>query len=139
MTLLTSDLVIWSKIKIPTEQFFPGPDLPKYPKRMVIWSPSQGAGLATEWMTDQPGFQAHVVGPQSRDARVNASAEAAERLAYDVDRMMLTQIWQTEPVNGVRIVRAQRFGSGPSPLPTDTAGRAHFVCTYLIECVSGYA
>lgn len=118
--------------------FEQGPEPSKYPGRIVLVTPSQGGGLTMEFMFDQPSFQIHVIGEQSRDRRVNAAAEAAERLIYQVDRAILTAQWPQQ-IAGHHVTHMQRFGSGPSPLPTDSAGRAHFVATYLAEAESGYA
>lgn len=122
---------------IPGEKFVTGPDVPKYPGRMVILTPAGGAGLTMEDVMDQPTWQAHVVGKQSRDGRVNESADDAEELMALVDAAI---IGPTYPVyiDGIRVIRAQRFGAGPSPLSADNGGRAHYVATYLFEHASGY-
>jgi hypothetical protein len=138
LPLLTSDIVAWLAAGMPQEHFYQGPELPKDPGRMVVISPSQGGGLSMEFMFDQPSFQVHVVGPQSRDQRVNSSAAEAERLTYTVDRFILMAQYPAS-IAGHHVTHAQRFGSGPSPLPTDAAGRAHFTCTYLLQAESGYA
>jgi hypothetical protein len=138
LPLMSSDVRRWLAELFPDERFEQGPEAPKYPGRMVLVTPSQGGGLSVEFAFDQPSFQIHVIGPQSRDARVNAAAEEAERLIFRIDRAILTTQWPRE-IAGHWVTHAQRFGSGPSPLPTDSAGRAHFVATYLMEAESGYA
>lgn len=138
LPLLTSDVKDWLAALMPAETFFQGPEIPKYPTRMVVVTPAQGAGLSMEFMFDQPSFQVHVVGPQTRDTRVNAGAAEAERLIYQVDKTILMAQYPIK-ITGHHITHAQRFGSGPSPLPTDSAGRAHFTCTYLFQAESGYA
>lgn len=122
---------------VPGEKFFTGPDIPKYPGRMVVLTPAGGAGLTMEDVFDQPTWQAHVLGKQSRDGRVNDSADDAEELFSLVDAAI---IGPTYPVfiGGIRVIRAQRFGAGPSPLNTDNGGRAHYTGTYLFEHASGY-
>lgn len=138
LPLLASDVKTWLEALAPSERFFQGPDVPKYPGRMCVVSPAQGGGLTTEFAFDQPGFQIHAVGPQSRDGRVNDSSAEAERLIFTVDKLILNQIYPTT-IAGHRVLYAQRFGSAPSPLNLDSAGRAHFVCTYILEAESGYA
>jgi hypothetical protein len=138
LPLLSSDVLEWVAGLLPAEKFFQGPELPKYPGRCGVISPAQGAGLSMEFAFDQPSFQVHVVGPQSRDPRVNASAKAAEQFIYMIDKAILMIQYPTS-IAGHHVTHAQRFGSGPSPLPTDSAGRAHFVCTYLLQAESGYA
>lgn len=138
LPLLSSDVRGWLASLLPAEKFFPGPEAPKYPRRMVLVTPTQGAGLSTEFAFDQPGFQIHVIGPQSRDTRVNDGAAEAERLIFQVDRAILMALYPIS-IAGHHITYAQRYGSGPSPLPTDSAGRAHFVATYIMEAESGYA
>ena len=138
LPLLSSDVRAWLQEQFPDERFEQGPEAPKYPGRMVLVTPSQGGGLSVEFAFDQPSFQIHVIGPQSRDARVNDSAEQAERLIFRVDKAILCAQWP-QSIAGHHVTHMQRFGSGPSPLPTDSAGRAHFVATYLAEAESGYA
>lgn len=138
LPLMTSDVREWLSGLLPAERVYQGPELPKMPERMIVVSPAQGAGLSMEFMFDQPSFQVHVVGPQSRDARVNESAAQAERLSFEVDRAILMTPYPTV-IADHHVTHAQRYGSGPSPLPTDSAGRAHFVCTYLFQAESGYA
>lgn len=138
LPLLSGEVKDWLAGMLPGEKFYQGPEAPKYPGRMVLITPSQGAGLSMEFAFDQPSFQVHVIGPQSRDTRVNASAVEAERLIYQVDKAIL-MVQYPASIAGHHVTHAQRFGSGPSPLPTDSAGRAHFVCTYLMQAESGYA
>lgn len=138
LPLLSSDVRAWLQAQFPNERFEQGPEPSKYPGSIVLVTPSQGGGLTMEMAFDQPSFQIHVIGPQSRDRRVNDAAEEAERLIYRVDRAILTAVWPQD-IAGHHVTHAQRFGSGPSPLPTDSAGRAHFVATYLMEAESGYA
>lgn len=139
LPLLTSDVVAWLTALLPAgTAVYQGPDLPRFPGAMVVVTPTQGAGLSMEFAFDQPGFQVHTVGPQSRDTRVNASMAAAETLAYTVDKIILNATYPTS-IAGHHVTHAQRFGSGPSPLPTDDAGRAHLVCTYLMQAETGYA
>jgi hypothetical protein len=135
--MTTKDLRIYLETLVPGEKFFTGPDIPKFPHRMVILTPAGGAGLSMEDVYDQPTWQAHVVGKQSRDGRVNDSADDAEELFGLVDAAI---IGPTYPImiGTHRCIRAQRFGAGPSPLSADSGGRAHYVGTYLFEVVSGY-
>lgn len=137
LPLLSGEIKDWLAARLPDEKFFQGPEAPKYPGRMVLVTPTQGAGLSMEFLFDQPGFQVHVIGPQSRDARVNDSAAQAERLIFQVDRAILTAQYPLS-IAEHHVTHAQRFGSGPSPLPTDSAGRAHFVATYLVQAETGY-
>lgn len=138
LPLLTSDVLAWLEPQLPDEKLFPGPDLPKYPGRMAVISPSQGGGLVMEFAFDQPSYQVHVVGQQSRDGRVNAAHADAERLIFQIDKIILNAFYPLS-LAGHHVTHAQRFGSGPSPLPIDSAGRAHFTCTYLFQAESGYA
>lgn len=139
LPLLSSDVLVWVSGLLPDEKFFPGPDLPKYPGRCAVVSPSQGGGLTLEMAYDQPSFQVHVVGAQSRDGRVNAAFADAERLIFRIDRAILHVQTYPTGIAGHRVLYAQRFGAGPTPLPVDNAGRAHFTATYLLEAESGYA
>ena len=138
LPLMSSDVRAWLADLMPSEKFFPGPDLPKYPGRCAVVTPSQGGGLTLERAYDQPSFQVHVVGAQSRDGRVNAAFADAERFIFTIDKIILNTYYPTE-IAGHRVLYAQRFGSGPTPLPVDSAGRAHFTATYLLEAESGYA
>jgi hypothetical protein len=138
LPLLSSDVRAWLAELLPDEKLFQGPEPPKYPGRMVLVTPAQGGGLVMEFAFDQPSFQIHVIGRQSRDGRVNDAATDAERLIYLVDKTILNAQYPLS-IAGHHVTKAQRFGSGPSPLPTDSAGRAHFVATYLMEAESGYA
>lgn len=138
LPLLTSDVVTWLEALLPDEKVFQGPKVPRFPGAMLVVSPTQGAGLSMEFAFDQVGFQIHAVGPQSRDGRVNGSMAAAERLMYLADRTLLMHAYPTS-IAGHHVTHAQRFGSGPSPLPDDDGGRSHLVCTYLMQAETGYA
>lgn len=137
MPLLTKDIKDWLVPQLPDETIYSGPEVPKYPKRMVLVTPAPGGGLSMEFAMDSPSWQIHVVGPQSRDSRVNHSADQAEELIYKVERAILTAQWPQQ-IAGHHVTFAQRFGSGPTPLPTDEAGRGHFVATYMFGAESGY-
>lgn len=138
LPLVSGDVREWLAGLLPDEKFFPGPTLPKYPKRMVVVSPSQGGGLSMEFAFDRPSFQIHVVGPQTRLERVNEAAAQAEKLIFQVDRAILTAPFPLS-ISGHWVTHAQRFGAGPTPLPVDGAGRSHFTATYLMEAETGYA
>lgn len=138
LPLMSSEVKNWLAVLLPEEKFFQGPALPKYPGRMAVITPTQGGGLVMEFAYDRPGFQVHVVGQQSRDGRVNDAAADAERLIYSIDKAILMAQYPLT-IAGHRITFAQRFGAGPSPLPDDSAGRAHFTATYIMEAETGYA
>jgi hypothetical protein len=138
MGLQTKDLRGWLEAQAPDEKFFTGPELPKYPRRCVLLTRSQGGGLEMEFALDNPSWQVQVVGPQSRDGRVNTASEQAEELMMMVDTFILSARWP-QTIGTTRVVSAQPFGSGPSPLPVDLAGRTHFTATYVFRAPSGYA
>lgn len=138
MGLQTRDLKQWLAAQVPDEKFFTGPNLPKFPGQFVVLTRTAGGGLEMEFALDNPAWQVHVVGKQSRDDRVNDAAEDAEELMMTVDALILNADYPVQ-LGGEKIISAQPFGSGPSPLAPDTAGRTHFTATYMFRSPSGYA
>lgn len=138
MSLQTRDLRLWLTGRAPDEKFFTGPNLPKFSGRFVLLTRSPGGGLEMEFALDNPSWQVHVVGKQSRDDRVNNAAEDAEELMMLVDALILNADYPVT-LGEERIISAQPFGSGPSPLAPDSAGRTHFTATYVFRSPSGYA
>lgn len=133
--MLTRDVIEWSRLLLPDVHFEQGPDIPRYPGAMVLWTPNQGGGLQAEHALDTPVFQAHAIGSQSRN---RPTADEAEELIYAVDRLICQDAWP-QKVNGIYVVTAARFGSGPTPVQADNAGRGHFTCNYLFQCATDYS
>lgn len=102
----------------------------------VVVSPAPGSGFDMEWAIDGRGWQVRCYGPQSRDPRVNDANVRAEKLAWAAEKALLSYTYPLVIAN-TRISRVQRFGSGPSPMAPDNAGRVSFVATYILDIPSG--
>lgn len=106
-----------------------GPEVPKDAGTVVVVSWLPGAGLSVEGALSTPGAQLRVIGPQGN---VPAARELAARLDA---ALVLRDAWPGF-VGGRYVVGVQRSGGEPSHDRTDTAGRAHYVCTYLFTVES---
>ena len=114
-----------------------GPDsFKKSPSKEICVSPSPGGGLSQEMHLEALSWQLRVYGPQSKDGSGRSSAEA-EEMAWYLDRLMITMEESGMVINGKRINTSQRFGSPPSVMPKDRAGRSNYVTTYVWEVESG--
>ena len=103
-----------------------GPEISNDPgaQLVVTWLP--GAGLQLEGMLSTPGFQVRTIGPQG-------NREAARELAERVDaELVLRDRWPAF-IGGRYVVTVRRAGGEPAHDRNDTAGRAHYVCTYLAD------
>lgn len=104
-----------------------GPEIPANdPGPMVVVSWLAGAGFSFEQALDTPGFQLRTIGPQGNPL---AAREVAERLDAELvgrDRWpgLMASRW---------VVSVRRAGGRPAHDRTDTARRAHYVCTYLAD------
>lgn len=114
-----------------------GPDSQKRSGMEICVSAAPGGGLTQEWMLETLSWQLKVLGPQSRNDTDNRSANQAERMAWILDRLMITLESSGMVIDGKRIVNSQRFGSPPAAMPKDRAGRASYVATYILEVESG--
>lgn len=103
-----------------------GPDVPGDPGSMIVVTWLPGAGFSLEQMLDTPGFQLRVIGPQG-------NAAAARELAERVDLELVARDRWPGFVGGRYVVEVRRAGGKPSHDRTDTAFRAHYVCTYLAD------
>lgn len=103
-----------------------GPEIPNDPGALVVVSWLAGAGFSFEQALDTPGFQLRVIGPQGNHL---AARELAERLdtelvGRDAWPGLMASRW---------VVSVRRAGGRPAHDRTDTASRAHYVCTYLAD------
>lgn len=114
-----------------------GPDSQKRAGMEICVSASPGGGLTHEDHLEMLSWQIKVYGPQSRNDTDNRSANQAERMAWILDRMMITMEQSGMVIAEKRIVSSQRFGSPPAGMPKDRAGRASYVATYVWEVESG--
>lgn len=104
---------------------------PNVPGAFVLFTPSNGTGLQTEWVTDVRGLDVLVAGHQN-------DFGGAESLAYFVDRILLGG-GGSRQIGAERVVDMNRFGSAPYNSEQDDADRHHFVASYLYEVDSGLA
>ena len=103
-----------------------GPDIPGDPGTLIVVSWTSGAGFSLEQMLDTPGFQLRVIGPQG-------NLEAARELAERVDHELVGADAWPGFINGRYVVDLRRAGGRPAHDRTDSASRAHYVCTYLAD------
>lgn len=130
----TSDLKEWLRARHDDLQFFQGPDIPDYPDAMCILTPTAGGGLSAEQVIDQPAWQLRVAGPQGDP---NVTAAVAEDLIYAIEADIVINL-PNQVLGGRRVIAAQRLGSQPTNLPSDSAGRVHFTVTVMLTTQSGY-
>lgn len=140
--IFTDDLVSWLRDGLgrPDVVVAEGPNPPKRwgtaSGMLVLITPAPGSGLDMEYALEGRGWQFRTFGPQSRDGRVNSANSRAERMAYTVDRFLLSRPYPCV-IAGDRIARIQRFGAGPTALAPDQAGRTSFVATYVLDVPTG--
>lgn len=103
-----------------------GPAIPTDPGAVIVVSWLPGAGFSLENMLDTPGFQLRTIGPQG-------NPEAARELAERIDTELVGRDLWPGFVGGRYVVEVRRAGGKPSHDRTDTANRAHYVCTYLAD------
>lgn len=134
--MLNKDLRAWLNGFLPDVVFTGGPlPDPNQVDAYAIITPTVGGPMTLELQGEQPGFQVRTVGEQSNGDGTDG-LDTAEELAYKIDRAILVGPWPK--LGNKRIIRTQRFGSGPTPLMVDDADRTHVVCNYIIEIASGY-
>jgi hypothetical protein len=111
-----------------------GPYIPDTPDKLVILTPTPGAGYLREGATDMCGFQARVRGPQGGDGSPEAQ-EAAEALAYALDALIFGAAYPVALPSGRIAVHAHRLGGAPAPLSgePDDGDRFEYTTAYLIE------
>jgi len=119
----------------PMPTFVPGPGtdanaLDVTPDRLVMLTFGSGAGLSVEQVFDRPIVQVRAAGNQS-------DYDDGERLAYDLDRGMLS-VDSSRDIGGVWVTGITRVGGNPQLLLIDDADRANFTCTYAMESETGY-
>ncbi len=103
-----------------------GPEIPSDPGSLVVVSWLPGAGFSLEQMLDTPAFQLRTIGPQG-------NPEAARELAERLDVELVGRDRFPAFIGGMYVVIVRRAGGKPALDRTDTAGRAHYVCTYLAD------
>lgn len=103
-----------------------GPYLPTKPDRCVILTSTPAPGPVGEWVQEVIGFQFRTRGSSGATADGYDDAEA---LARAVDAIVLAEPKPVHTIGG----RACSLVTGgpPAMLVRDTAGRHHFVATYL--------
>lgn len=111
--------------------FHAGVDEPEVPGRIVMLTPSTGAGLSTEWLTDSRGLDVITIGEQN-------DYDGAEDLAFWVDRTILGA-GGSRLMGNEWVIDVQRFGSAPYNTEHDNADRYHFTASYLYEVQSNLA
>lgn len=130
----TGDLIGWLETRPVEIKYFQGPNIPDYPDKMCVVTPAPGGGLDVEMSIDNPAWQLRVIGPQGDP---NATASVTEDLIYAIEAEIILNAPRVV-MGGKRVKASQRFGSQPTNLPPDTAGRVHFVVTVLLTTESGY-
>lgn len=103
-----------------------GPEIPTDPGTLLVITWLPGAGLSLEGMLASPGFQVRTIGPQGNRP---AALELAERV--DVE-LVGRDAWPAS-LNGRHVVDMHRAGGEPAIDRHDAAGRAHYVCTYIVD------
>lgn len=131
--LAVPDLAAWwyGKGLVPEVHVYEGPDLPADPGPCVVVTWTPGPGFSMEQMLDTVAFQVRAIGPQE-------NAEEARVLATMLDRAFTWHMWPG--IIGERyVVEVRRAGGKPTLDRLDSAGRTHYVCTYLadVEADSG--
>jgi len=110
----------------PKVAVYEGPDLPNDPGACIVVSWMPGPGYSLEQMLDTPAFQVRTLGPQN-------APDQARILASMLD-VTLTQRTRWPKVLGdTYVVEIRRAGGKPALDRTDSAGRTHYVCTYLAD------
>lgn len=137
--MMTSDFIRWLAAQEyggKTYNFYPGPEGPTTdPKPYGVVTSIPGGRFTTEGKLELLLYQVKIVGPQGTTGQsLLDQAEAAERLARDVDRAILTA---DSPIIGLsRVVYTDRLGGAPYAHPRESGKRFNFTCVYQIEAES---
>ena len=99
------------------------------PGSLVFATVGNGAGLTLEQTYDQVFITIRAIGPQN-------DYDAAERLAYDIDRLFLA-VNSNGMVGGTRVLFVNRTGGAPQLVDLDTSDRYHFQTTYITPATTG--
>lgn len=102
----------------------------KSPGPIVFATPGFGAGLTLEQTYDQQFLTVRVLGQQN-------DYESAERLAWDLDRVLLA-VQGSGTIGECRVLYVARTGGSPGLIDFDAASRHHFQTTYIIPAATGY-
>lgn len=89
-----------------------------------------GIGLSTEHLFDRPFITVRSIGQQN-------DFDSAERLAYDVDKVLLS-VDRNSQVGSTMALYINRTGGAPALIDFDSASRHHFQATYVTEAQTGY-
>jgi hypothetical protein len=103
-----------------------GPYVPKSPDRLVIVTPTPGAGYVWDGAADASAFQTRVRGGQN-------DQDDAEELALALDRLILNASFPVLLPSGQVISHIHRAAGAPAPLASDPddAERYEYICSYL--------
>lgn len=99
------------------------------PGTIVFATVGNGAGLTLESTYDQVFLTIRTIGPQRDYA-------AAERMAHDVDRLLLL-VASPRLLGSTRVLYVTRAGGGPQLIDYDSADRYHFQTTYVVPAMTG--
>lgn len=96
---------------------------------MVVATVGNGAGLVLEQTYDQVFLTVRSLGPQN-------DYDSAERLAWDLDRLLLA-LNGTGYIGSTRVLYVTRAGGGPQLIDYDAGQRYHFQTTYVVPAFTG--
>lgn len=96
----------------------------------VFLTLGNGAGLSTEQLFDRPFIAVRAIGPQN-------DYNKAEKLAYDIDRLLL-KVGSNTTIGSAKVLYITRTGGSPQLIDFDSANRHHFLTTYITEAQTGY-
>lgn len=127
-SLSTLDLETWLRARgLGTSvAVMDGPAIPGDPGTLLVVSWLPGAGFSLENMLDTPGFQIRTIGPQG-------AHQSARELAERVDVELVGRDAWPGFIAARYVVEVRRAGGRPQHDRTDSANRAHYVCTYLAD------
>lgn len=113
----------------PMPRFDPGPPAiqglwKKSPGRLVFLTLGNGAGMIQEGLYDLAFLTVRALGPQG-------SYDAAERLASDLDDLLLTVQSNTD-IGDARVLYITRTQGPPQLVDYDASNRYHYQSTYLV-------
>lgn len=100
------------------------------PQEIVFLDVGGGAGLALEYLFDQPFIGTHVVGRQG-------DYDGAESLAELVDTAFLL-VDSNATIGTAEALYITRTGGRPHLIGKDVADRYHFGCSYIAKAVTGF-
>lgn len=101
------------------------------PGPLVFLTVGNGAGLELEQTYDQVFLTVRCLGQQN-------DYDFAERLAYDIDEMLLKITGTADgTIGAARVLYVTRTGSAPQLTDFDASNRYHFQTTYIIPTATG--